>query len=116
MSQELIAKIEEKLGGVIDLITFDNTQQVVDYLGRYIQFKNLIQTSIFAFVTIICIVIGLIAFKEWKKRQWYDDACYVIVFIAVIVGVLCVISFILCLYDTIIAYNFPMVAIVEWLK
>ena len=117
MSQELITKIEEKLGGAIDLMTFDNAQQVVDYLSRYIQFKNLITTIIAGVICFICIVVALITYKRIEETEWYKTDGYTIAFIAVIfIGIISGIVFIFFLYDTIIAYNFPIAAIVEWLR
>ena len=117
MSQELIAKIEEKLGGAIDLITFDNAQQVADYLSRYIQLKNLITTLFTGAICIICIVVALIEHKRAGKADWGDpDFPLIICVVATIIGLSLGIVFISCLYDTIIAYIFPMAAIAEWLK
>lgn len=117
MSQELILKIEEKLGGAIDLMTFDNAQQVVDYLGRYIQLSNLITTLITGAICIICIVVALINYNAGEKEGWYDsDRHLTICVVATVIGFMFGIDFILHLHSTIIAYNFPMAAIVEWLK
>ena len=64
MSQELIVKIEEKLGGAIDLMTFDNAQQVVDCVSKYLQLKYLISTSIAGVICIICTIVALTNYKE----------------------------------------------------
>lgn len=117
MSQELISKIEQKLGGAIDLMTFDNAQQVVDYLGRYIQFKNLITTITAGVICFICIVVAFIAYKKVEELEWYETDVYIVAFIVVItVGIISGIVFIAFLYYTIMAYNFPIAAIVEWLR
>lgn len=117
MSQELITKIEEKLGGAIDLMTFENAQQVVDYLGRYIQFKNLIMTIIAGVVCFICIVTASISYKKADKAEWYKtDGYEVAIVVSTVISVVSGVVFIFYLYDTIIAYNFPIAAIVEWLK
>lgn len=108
MSQELMNKIEEKLGGVIDLMTFDNAQQLVDYLSRYIQLSNLISTLIAGVICIICIIVALIMYKKD-----YNELC---VIISITIGVVSFALFITFLYGTIMAYNFPIAAIVERLK
>lgn len=109
MSPELMYKIEEKLGGAIDLMTFDNAQQIVDYLSRYIQLSNLIPTLIAGVICIICIIVVLILYKN------KEDNIEMIV-VSAIIGIVSFGLFIAFLYDTIMAYNFPIAAIVEWLK
>lgn len=116
MSQELISKIEEKLDGAIDLMTFDNAQQVVDYLGRYIQLSNLITTLIAGVICIICIVVALINYKAGEEEDWYNDRHAIICVVAIFTGFMFGIVFVIYLRSTIIAYNFPMAAIAEWLK
>ena len=115
MSQELMYKIEEKLGGIIDIMTFDNAQQVVDYLSKYIQLSNLISTLTAGVICIICIVIALTAYKIFEEHignYSYRDICIV----ALIIGIISATLFILFLSDTIIAYNFPIATVIKWLK
>lgn len=120
MSQELITKIEEKLGGAIDLMTFDNAQQVVDYLSRYIQLKNLITTLILVFAVIVFLIIIEKSTKasnkldeyDWEKKGFYISVNHIAMILTIVAGILLLVS----LYCTIMAYNFPIAAIVEWLK
>ena len=143
MNSELLNKIQEKLGSIIDIFTFQNMKEVVLYLRNYL-FVNRI---FFIFVDILVVVVLYILWrKNEKKKKFFTDmslkdeykekdikqgfyygyipqeaydgitCCRKVQLILVVLLIIFVISTILGLMNAIKIYFFPEIEIINWIK
>lgn len=112
VSQDLILKVQEKLSGLLDLITFENGEKLVQYLGRY-----LILTRVLSALICLVVVIAFFCLARYSlKKMNEDDTWFMGVAIGYGVSGITFIFTLVYIYSAIIAANFPVIAIIEWLN
>ena len=114
ISQELVTKIENKLGSALDLVNFENAKEIGNYIADYLRMK-----AFFSFVVFMMLFIFSCAFFTTNYKKFNDDIddpmnwAIALSFGGVAIGLL---GTIINLYALLIAYRFPIIAIFNWLK
>lgn len=114
MNNELLQKIQEKLGWVIDLINLDNTEKVYNYVLNYVKTQAIVEWCIMLIILLIIVGFTIFAFKKsdnltddfWNLMSALSCACLIIILV----------FFICSTYNMIMTTQFPAIKVIEWLK
>lgn len=118
MGNELLVKIQEKIGSILDLITFENTYQLVRYVAKYIALNYHMPVAIVMMIFSISGFIAILKVYKYEKEKNLNEGgeVCILTIISITATILFTIFALIEIYQVVMIIMFPEMAVINWLK